>query len=185
VVVDVGANIGLFAVYAAMSGAAKVYAFEPNREAYRCMVDNIRRNDLQHVIVPYNHAVTSRSNEIVMIPRTASPQNRIVRGDADHAAYEPVKTISVNDIVSKEGLACVNLLKMDCEGSEYDILAGMSASTFSKIDRIIVEYHDGGAERIEKDLQAYGFTLEKAEPETKTMGMLWFRRRNGMRAKAS
>ena len=44
VVVDIGANIGLFSLYAVFSGASKVYAFEPNHEAYRCMLRNIERN---------------------------------------------------------------------------------------------------------------------------------------------
>ncbi|SRR6266576_2123827 len=176
VVVDIGANIGLFSLYAAFSGAAKVYAFEPNREAYRCMLENIRRNDLGKVIVPYNYAVTSKSNDVVTIPKGASPQNRIAYEKAGNGEYESVNTICLNDIVSNDGISCVHLLKMDCEGSEYDILAGISKSTFSKIDRIIVEYHDGKAVEIEEDLKEYGFKLERQAPQTEKMGMLWFRK---------
>src|SRR5205807_9416279 len=153
VVVDIGANIGLFSSYAAFSGAQKVYAFEPSPQAYHCMLENIRGNNLQKVIVPYNYAVTSKSNEVVTIPKAASPQNRIAYENAniDRDEYELVNTISLNDIVSKESISCVHLLKMDCEGSEYDIIAGTSKSTFSKISRIIVEYHHGKAgEMVEK-----------------------------------
>src|SRR5256885_13682279 len=107
------------------------------------MLENIRRNGLQTVIVPHHYAVTSKSDEVVAIPKGASPQNRIAYGPASGDEYESVQTISVDDIVQREGIACVHLLKMDCEGSEYDILAGISNATFSKIRRIIVEYHDG------------------------------------------
>jgi len=178
VVVDIGANIGLFSSYAAFSGAQKVYAFEPNREAYHCMLENIRGNNLQKVIVPYNYAVTSKSNEVVTIPKAASPQNRIAYENAniDRDEYELVNTISLNDIVSKESISCVHLLKMDCEGSEYDIIAGTSKSTFSKISRIIVEYHHGKAGEMVENLQQHGFKLEKQSRATEKEGMLWFRK---------
>src|SRR6266513_1432574 len=177
VIVDIGANIGLFSLYAAFSGAKTVYAFEPNREAYRCMLENIGRNNLEKVIVPHNYAVTSKSNEVVTIPKTASPQNRIAYGNTNNDEYESVNTVSLNDIVSKEGISRVDLLKMDCEGSEYDIIAGINKSTFSKIGRIIVEYHDGKTGEIAADLKQHGFKLERQERETEKMGMLWFRKR--------
>jgi FkbM family methyltransferase len=176
VVVDIGANIGLFSCYAAFSGARRVYAFEPNGEAYRCMLANISRSNLQGVIVPFQYAVTARSHEVVTIPKAASPQNRIAYGNADGDGHESVQTISLDDIVGKERIPCIDLLKMDCEGSEYDIMAGISESTFSRIDRIIVEYHDGKVGKIETDLKQRGFKLEKHALETAKMGMLWFRK---------
>jgi FkbM family methyltransferase len=176
VVVDIGANIGLFSLYAAFCRAEKVYAFEPNREAYLCMRENIRRNNLGNVIVPYHYAVTSRSNEVVTIPKAASPQNRIAHESAGDDEHESVNTISLNDIVGIEGISRIDLLKMDCEGSEYEILASISQSTFSKIDRIIIEYHDGKAEEIDEELKRHGFKLERQAPQTERMGMLWFRK---------
>ena len=184
-VVDVGANIGLFAFYAALHGVAKVYAFEPNLQAYGCMVENINRNGFQDVVVPYHYAVTASSGEEVSIRRTSSPQNRVVRGDVDPREYETVGTISLDDFVRQERLSRVDLLKVDCEGSEYDILAGTSASTFAIIDRIVLEYHDGKADLIKEDLKRHGFTLEKERPETDMMGMLWFGRPNEPRRTAA
>src|SRR5256886_2120417 len=178
VVVDIGANIGLFSSYAAFSGAQKVYAFEPSPQAHHCMLENIKSNNLQKVIVPFNYAVTSKSNDVVTIPKAASPQNRIAyeNADRDKDEYESVNTISLNDIVSKENISRVDLLKMDCEGSEYDIFASISRPTFSKISRIIVEYHDGKAVEMDENLKQHGFKLEKQSRATEKEGMLWFRK---------
>jgi len=166
----------LFSLYAAFNGATKVYAFEPNHEAYRCMLRNIEGNALQRRIVPYRHAITSRSNEVVLIPKTASPQNRIARGSAIDDGHESVSTMSLDDIVLQHGISRIDLLKMDCEGCEYDILGGTSASTFSRIGRVILEYHDGREGELEKTLARHGFRLERQAAENERMGMLWFGR---------
>ncbi len=48
-----------------------------------------------------------------------------------------------------------DLLKMDCEGSEYEILLGAEPALLDRIDRISIEYHDfDHADRM-RDLSAY------------------------------
>jgi len=49
---------------------------------------------LGNVIVPYHYAVTSRSNEVVTIPKAASPQNRMLHESAGDDEHESVNTIS-------------------------------------------------------------------------------------------
>jgi FkbM family methyltransferase len=175
-IVDIGANIGMFSLYAAFRGARKVYAFEPNGEAYRCMLHNIERNGLQGRIVPCQRAVTSRADEIVTIAKAASPQNRIGAASAPDDEHELVSAISLDEIVRRNDLSRIDLLKMDCEGSEYDILGGTSASTFSRIGRLILEYHHGREREIENDLRRHGFRLQKEAAENERMGMMWFGR---------
>ena len=42
----------------------------------------------------------------------------------------------------------VDLVKMDCEGSEYDIVASASGATMSRIDRLVLEYHPAPPEQV-------------------------------------
>jgi len=178
VVLDIGANIGAFALYAAFNGAKKIFAFEPNGEAYGCMLHNIERNELRGKIMPFRFAVTGKSNEIVRIPIAASPKNRISRQAIGDEAenYESVGAISLHDIFRKEDISCVDLLKLDCEGSEYDIIATTDMATFAKIREIVLEYHDDRVEEIVDALKNHGFHLAKHRPESGKMGMLWFNR---------
>ncbi|UNY98311.1 amino acid adenylation domain-containing protein [Zhouia spongiae] len=52
--------------------------------------------------------------------------------------------VTISDIIKKNKLKTVNLLKIDAENSEIDILKGISAEDWSKIEQIIVEVHDTG-----------------------------------------
>ena len=178
VVLDIGANIGSFALYAAFNGAKRIFAFEPNGEAYGCMLQNIERNALGATIRPFRLAVTGKSNEVIRIPTAASPKNRISRQaiETENENYESVEAISLNDIFAKEGLSCVDLLKLDCEGSDYDIIATTDVATFAKIREIVLEYHDDRVAEMVDALKNHGFHLVKHKPESDTMGMLWFNR---------
>jgi FkbM family methyltransferase len=64
VVVDVGAFIGDSSIYFALRGARRVIAVEPHPEAYKVMVENIRFNDLEDVIIPVNAGLSSRPGVI-------------------------------------------------------------------------------------------------------------------------
>jgi len=112
VVVDIGANIGVFALYAACQDAHTVLAYEPNGQAYDRLVQNIRANKLEHVIFPFRLAVTGQAGEKVRFPVAASAYNAIVTDDAELArgAYEWVKTTDLRRIV--EPIQRVDILKM-------------------------------------------------------------------------
>jgi hypothetical protein len=68
-VVDIGANIGLYSVYAAMNGAAAVYAYEPCTESYGLLEKNISENGFNEIIKPVNAVVMGKSSVPVLFPR--------------------------------------------------------------------------------------------------------------------
>jgi FkbM family methyltransferase len=138
VVVDVGAFVGDSAVYFALKGARKVIAIEPHPEAYREMLDNIRLNKLEDVIVPINAGLASGHGRI-----------RIDRGDVERTAityHRPGKcdgeimALCLGELISKYSIDSNAVLKMDCEGCEYDIVLNDYAHV-KLFDEIILEYH--------------------------------------------
>jgi FkbM family methyltransferase len=167
VVVDIGANVGVFSLYAAYMGAKKVYAFEPNQEAYDCLQKNVRENNLEDVIIPFKLAVAVNDNEIVKIPLASSPLNRTYSDKElkNNEELDGVSTISVEGILNQCSIHHVDLLKIDCEGAEYDILPAIQHFTLDRIDTIKMEYHQDSVEPIVSHLGKHNFKVTKYDPQ--------------------
>lgn len=159
VIVDIGANIGVFSLYASQAGAQKIFAFEPSPAAYAILCKNVRDNGLSGIIHPYNLAVLDVDDKKVSIPTSSSPYNQI---DLEHmqgntVTHAQVATISLASILNKNNLADVDVLKMDCEGAEYPILLNADSSLLARIREITMEYHIGPVDKLADHLHANKF----------------------------
>ena len=164
VVIDVGANIGIFSLYAARSGAKRIYAFEPNRESFEVLVQNIKANDLENIIIPFNVAVGSNDGEKVLIPKYSSPYNKTVSNTINEDNYDVVETISLPTFIDKRNISKIDFLKMDCEGAEYPIIYSMTSTNFRIIKTFRLESHfSHEKENLIKFFYKHGFrkTFEK------------------------
>jgi len=161
VVIDVGANIGMFSLFAALSGAKQVYAFEPSREAFRVLCENIRLNEWTGTITPINRAVTDRDNTTVKFPISSSPYNRIASNDIGNPDdYFEVETVTLSSFIVNNNIHHIDLLKLDCEGAEFDILPSMNKSELARISRIRMECH-GESNQLIEELSHKGFVVER------------------------
>jgi hypothetical protein len=90
---------------------------------------------------------------------------------------EKVDAVSLADFMDEHAVDRVHFLKMDCEGSEYEILEGLSADHFSRIDHLAVEFHgtatfspDEGATRLIELLRRRGFEhLKDVSPASRML----------------
>lgn len=57
---------------------------------------------------------------------------------------DTVQAFSLEDLVEQQNFDSVDLMKMDCEGADYEILLNAPSQTLALVDRIIMEYHDLG-----------------------------------------
>jgi len=173
-VVDIGANIGTFTLYAIFNGAAKVYAFEPNLEAYEILLRNIEQNGISHKVFASNLAVTDSDNATVFIPQGSNPNNSIVLdGFNDKNDSTEVKTISLNGIIAINNLASVDLVKMDCEGSEYAIVEAANQECYDKVKQVRFEYHNG-TDRLTHHLRQFGFIVDGFFPDNNRVGRIFY-----------
>jgi FkbM family methyltransferase len=77
----------------------------------------------------------------------------------------PLRTIS--EVLREYQLPRIDLLKIDCEGAEWQVLMGIAAEDWPKIQQVVVEVHDhdGRADQVRALLKSHGFSRITAEKE--------------------
>lgn len=131
-VIDIGANIGAFTVLAALLGAAKVIAYEPHPETFKALQANVAGSPVAGRCELVNAAVGgwARSDELVGV------------GGAAHFAREvgsgvEVPVLDIDAVL--DNLPADVVIKLDCEGAEYEILE--MARDLGKVKTLVMEWH--------------------------------------------
>jgi FkbM family methyltransferase len=140
IVLDIGANFGFFTLYAIENGASKIYSVEPFPDAY----ENIKNLSEKLPIIPINKAVSSKTDNVIMSLNTGgsasnclSEYNTIFNNNGEHIVVEP---ININTLIESIG-SNIDLLKIDCEGSELDIFESITTENLNKIRKMVIETH--------------------------------------------
>jgi FkbM family methyltransferase len=139
VVLDVGSNTGMFSLKQAARGA-RVYAFEPNPQAYSRLMRNIEENSLADRVSGFQLALGSRPGQAALKAATATVLTRV-----QFDSQGDVKVDSLDQVIPGLGIDRVQLMKLDVEGAEAEILAG-GTQVLDRVERIVMEYH--GSERL-------------------------------------
>jgi FkbM family methyltransferase len=146
-VVDLGANVGLFSARIAPS-ARRVIAYEPYPAHFAQLVKNTAgRTNVENV----QAAVAGKSGTVRLYEPVNAGQSGTHSLHAESGGYMSqrfvdVPALSLDELFARHALDACDLLKLDVEGSEYEILYGASAATLARVRRIHGEYHDVGRE---------------------------------------
>lgn len=133
VIIDIGSNVGDTVLDFASKGL-NVYGFEPVKELYEISFKNRELNpSLKDRIHLFNNGVSSKKG-FISIDKMDSTVDYINSKDS----YE-VEIITLDDIIQNNNIE-PNLLKMDCEGCEFDIIRNTNLNNF---EEIILEHHAG------------------------------------------
>jgi FkbM family methyltransferase len=165
IVVDVGAHIGSFSISVARS-AHKVLAFEPEPTNYQMLKKNMEINHLDNMST-FEMAVSGMSGyqDIYTYPGGSSADYSLYESGIMNVKMGRISTISVDDIIEREGLPRIDILKLDCEGAEHDILKNISFEAASKITGIAMEMHSAPPEvsiDIPLRLKELGFQVKRS-----------------------
>jgi FkbM family methyltransferase len=135
---DIGANIGVYTILAArcVGENGKVFAFEPHCPSFSRLLDNIRVNNIEHIVTPCNFAL---HDQIGFFPFTyfsgeaATSHSQIVSVRSG-SALESQREISelkyassIDSLISSGEFLPPHHIKVDVDGNELPILRGMSA----------------------------------------------------------
>ncbi len=164
VIIDVGAHIGTFSALAASKApGGSIYAIEASEESYALLNANTQVNALANVHT-FHCALSHRRG-------TARLHHDIAAGNWGHSltrrfseAGEKVCTDTFPHFMAANGISRCDFLKMNCEGSEFDILLSTPPKVLQHVDTMLVLYHldlvDGHAESELTGLLLHaGFTL--------------------------
>jgi FkbH-like protein/FkbM family methyltransferase len=178
-VVDIGANIGLFSLFAmTRCKDPKIYAFEPapvvyellkaNCEAYgsKAHAFNLGVSDTARTATFAFYEKSSvfsgfHSDEVEDRAAIQTVVRNILNGEGDEYVAEltadrlrcsthECRLISVSDIIRENQLEKVNLLKIDAEKSELEILKGIDDRDWPKIEQVVMEIHDRTGEAVKR-----------------------------------
>ncbi len=153
-VIDVGANSGATSIFFALNGAKYVYAIEPMPKTYSILKSNIELNNLDNKIIPLNYGIGKSA--IINLDRYISGQgadiNSAITKNGKAIEIKTLKYIIENYKLGK----CV--LKMDCEGCEYDAILSLDGNDLQHFDEIMMEYHYG-SENLKNFLEGNGFSV--------------------------
>lgn len=200
VVVDVGANMGLFALWAApQAHRGRVICIEPtgvigclerslpgsglsNVEIVRCAIGR-EEGVLELVEYP---GFTATTHAAAFRPATLGQLliHLLWRGSQKRPVRTTCRCRSLDRVLEELGVERVDLLKIDCEGGEYDIVDSLSDRALERTSRIVMEFHrlhrSHDHRRLVRRLRDAGFQVRVCRPwfarfVLKT-GMIWARR---------
>jgi FkbM family methyltransferase len=139
VVLDIGANIGLTAMYL-KDFSNKVYAVEPSTEHFEALTENGYKNGWKNVI-PYKAAI---SHESGMRAFYLDDWNRTTHSLIKHSGRaENVQCLTFADFMFHFEIDTVDFCKLDVECAEEAILRGEGfISVAPRIKSILIEFHD-------------------------------------------
>lgn len=172
-VIDVGANIGLFAKYMYSKNANKVILVEANPNL-KDKIHNLLDNDLKRSSV-YLSPIYSEKKKVVF---NYSDENSAIGS----VAFDPtmgieyeslthqieLETITLDEIIENENINRISLFKCDIEGGEYDLIPSLTDRQMSMIDKFMIEIHQNKNNEIQpilNKLTSHGFRYKIYRPE--------------------
>jgi FkbM family methyltransferase len=160
-VVDVGAYDADTAICYVANGARHVYAFEPYPYYYALGLKNIKANRLTGRITMVNAGCGGESSKTA-VDKASTGFTNIKSSKSKRKSAKQIDIISLGQIARRYNLKNA-VLKIDCEGCEYNIIFKTDSDILRRFSEIQIEYHYGYA-NLEKKLKEIGFRVTHTKP---------------------
>lgn len=177
IIIDIGAHVGFFALYASQyCRSGRIFCFEPIKESFDLLVENIKMNNLTNVNCSNKAVYAQNKNVRVYLSNDQAAHSIYGNGDK----YIDVNAMTLSDILNTNNIKTCDLLKMDCEGSEYEIFQSTSDEYINRIQKICLEYHimkndHESLHSLKNRVSSLGFQVIDV-PSIQNLGMLYARK---------
>ena len=141
VVIDIGANVGIFSILSAYLGAKEVVSIEPSSKTFESLSRNVNYFGSSNIKCLKKLVTDVADQEYKLSLHEDCGMNSMYH-TSDTQQYETVKSITLTDLISEVGKTNRIALKIDCEGAEFDIIPNASKELFENVDSIHMEVHD-------------------------------------------
>ena len=161
-VIDAGASVGLFTQYMLNKGAKQVASVECDDRSIVALFSNFISNPKVKII---GVALSDIDGEKELYWKEDNPlvNSLDINGSEfstqDNPNSKTVKTTTLETLISNLNWDQIDLLKIDIEGSEWDVINTTPDNTFQSIDKILLEYHwpKGRLQSVISRFQSLGF----------------------------
>jgi FkbM family methyltransferase len=163
VVFDVGANIGSYALTLArlVGPAGRVFTIEADPDIAAVLSENIRANRLFQVTVIQGAAY--REARMMRLGRAAASSSYSGLYYENPEEWIEVPAFTLDEVAAREGLKRLDLVKIDAEGAEDDVVAGMSQLLCTLRPAILVElhsWHGSDTNQLPAKLESMGYSID-------------------------
>jgi FkbM family methyltransferase len=167
-VVDIGANIADSSIYFALSGAIKVIGLEPFPRNFQLAQKNIKLNRLSDKITVYLAGCAADNRDIIVDPDFDSGCMSILM---DFKEGIKIPMLTLENVLSHNNLLDYDshILKMDCEGCEYETVLSADKHILQKFSHIMIEYHFG-YKNLKEKIEKSGFKVSVTRPRMYSSG---------------
>jgi FkbM family methyltransferase len=166
-IVDIGANVGFFSfLMAAKRKDARIYSYEPMENNLRLFLSNLERNPgIKNSIKAEQKAITGSEVKSIKLFFDDVHSNTVISSvyedfSKDNTRSIDIEAMSLAEIIRTNNLKVIDVLKLDCEGSEYPILYDSPASVWPLIKCLCIEVHEMDTEKRNHNYLS-GFLKEK------------------------
>ena len=142
---DIGANVGIFTLqFSSLVGdGGIVYAFEPEPNNSKCLLETISRNGLKNIRFD-GRAIGDSDKSSLFDRRGGAFSGRLVGNTGNHKPTRnliEVESVSIDSLIAQEHFRAPDVMKIDVEGNEGMVLAGMKKTLANHGPAIICELH--------------------------------------------
>jgi FkbM family methyltransferase len=163
-VVDVGANIGAYSVWAgsSMGSDGLIVAIEPNPVSQERLRTSLSGLTVSHTAIA--EACGAVAGEVTLHFEPGYTVSSSVVPFAEASNHVQVTMRPLDEILREQGVGQIDMLKIDVEGAEEDVLAGAS-DALTRAARVILETTEATEPGVRAVLADHGFSLVHEEVE--------------------